>query len=159
MKSVSRKNLDGFTLIELLVVVLIIGVLSSVALPQYQKAVKRARGVEARVALKTWADAVNMYYLEYDKYPLISDRMHLEEVTSILGIKVSPLKYFDLGCGGSDTQPLYCGETSCNINVRPKSTGSEQSILCYVRNGESIDFDKCASTAGYTTAQDYGIKK
>ncbi len=53
----------GFTLIELLVVVLIIGILSSVALPQYQRAVKKARAAEAWTNLKTLSTAVNEWCL------------------------------------------------------------------------------------------------
>ena len=57
----SRK---GFTLIELLVVVLIIGILASVALPQYQKAVEKARVSEALANLKTLRNAVDVFFLE-----------------------------------------------------------------------------------------------
>ncbi len=60
-KSSYRK---GFTLIELLVVVLIIGILASIALPQYQKAVEKSRSAEALVMLKNAHQAYGLLKLE-----------------------------------------------------------------------------------------------
>lgn len=88
-----KKNNAGFTLIELLVVVLIIGILSSIALPQYTKAVKKARGAEALTAVKALADAQSIYYMANGSYSIDNNQDNLD-------IQMPELKYFSIGTGG-----------------------------------------------------------
>ncbi len=54
----------AFTLIELLVVVLIIGILSAIALPQYTVAVEKSRVAEALINAQKLREAQELYHLQ-----------------------------------------------------------------------------------------------
>ena len=66
-------NKKAFTLIELLVVVLIIGILASVALPQYQKAVMKARTAEIKVFINGVQKGIQLYVLENGEWDIASN--------------------------------------------------------------------------------------
>ena len=68
----------GFTLIELLIVVLIIGVLSAIALPQYQTAIERSRATEALTMMSTIGDSAQRYHSQRDVWPSSFSKLDID---------------------------------------------------------------------------------
>ncbi|MDT8287581.1 MAG: prepilin-type N-terminal cleavage/methylation domain-containing protein [Elusimicrobiales bacterium] len=70
-----QKIRKGFTLIELLVVVLIIGILASMAIPQYFKVVERSRVSEAMSTFAAIKAAQERYYARKSVYSTNWDQL------------------------------------------------------------------------------------
>jgi type IV pilus assembly protein PilA len=68
---------EGFTLIELMIVVAIIGILASIAIPQYVKYVKRARTTEALNHVQAAYNAI----ADWNSNPDLGDGRFLTAVT------------------------------------------------------------------------------
>ncbi len=98
------KSSVGFTLIELLVVVLIIGILASVAVPQYQKAVQRARNTQLKNMMRAIFQAENAYYMANgqfsDNFDELDIDLPLTPVATTPGTSIGPCS---MRVGGTDS--------------------------------------------------------
>ncbi len=108
-------NLMGFTLIELLVVVLIIGILAAVALPQYQKAVYKARATEALAMLHSIEQAQEAFYLANGEYTNDLTELDIEVPTTQIG--AWGLGNFDNKYSYSCLEKRTCGADIDNKNM------------------------------------------
>ncbi|MFA5388246.1 MAG: prepilin-type N-terminal cleavage/methylation domain-containing protein [Candidatus Omnitrophota bacterium] len=62
-------NKKGFTLLELLIVVIILGVLASIALPQYTATIEKARSGEAVINIGAIRVALDRYWYQNGALP------------------------------------------------------------------------------------------
>ena len=109
----------AFTLIELLVVVLIIGILSAIALPQYTKAVEKARATEMMVNVKHIQDAWELQHLAS---PGSATGVETKDIVELTGGTWSAdgqrycTKYFVYSLGGSLTSDKMIARCTPNAN-------------------------------------------
>ena len=151
-------NKKGFTLIELLVVVLIIGILSSVALPQYTTAVEKSRQAEAWATLKSINDALAVKNMEMGttKQPYPFDEMSVSFTNSSgseatgYGFSTKNFSYvIDGGTGVASARKIN-QPYILSIVKGKRQCMSDGSVSCK-KFGFSISGNSCVSGSGYTS--------
>jgi len=94
---------SGFTLLELMIVVIIIGILSTIALPQFSGMVEKAKSSEAISILGSLRTSGQIYYLEVSQFPgsgwITSEAL----MASDLGIDVSSSSDWNFSIVTADT--------------------------------------------------------
>ena len=75
----------GFTLIELMVVIAIILILALIAIPAYRNMQDRARKSRVQSDLRTLANALQMFYTDWNQYPVMATAGRLEDKSGNAG--------------------------------------------------------------------------
>ncbi|WP_428055691.1 type IV pilin protein [Candidatus Avelusimicrobium alvi] len=113
---------QGFTLIELLVVVLIIGILSAVALPQYERSVERARTAEAVVTTKSIVDAAAIFATTFRACPTALSDLDIQVNASSKDWNFGLTSEGARNCGATVTPVKGTSFTAARVLVKNSGT-------------------------------------
>ena len=122
------KYRTGFTLIELLTVIIIIGVLSAVAVPQYQKAIEKGKFTKAEVMAKSLYDSCERLVAEWgvESYSSLPSNVRKISRLDIGSTSLLPTG-FSLN---TDTNTIIGAGFSYKLTGDPRAGTAGQ---CYVR--------------------------
>ncbi len=146
LKVRNQKNLinKGFTLVELIVVVVIIGILSSIAVPAFNNAGDKAKQKEASTLLASYVKAAQAYYAENSSNP--SRASHLGQFVSVTACARNDADY----CKANTPRDL----TNSNLTSWYSPSGLYQ---IYWQNTGTRSFFRALPTGNYSNSG-YGVR-
>ncbi len=146
---------DGFTLVELMVVVAIIGLLSAVAIPNFQKYQARAKTAEAKLQLSAIYTAEASFFADYNLYHTCLNYMGYnpaEEMSS---------RYYATGfaVAGSMDSTAYTSAVNSGISTTecPNALAAGAANTAHFAAGKAIGANLVSTTA-HNTASGFGVQ-
>ena len=125
---------NGFTLIELMVVVAVIGVLASIALPNYQVYIQRSEMTEAMSMASTVREKVARYYADELAFPADNAAAGVPEPDLMIGNRITGLALengaIHVTMGNKASAPLQGKVLSFRPAVVTGSPASPMTWLC-----------------------------
>lgn len=150
----------GFTLIELMVTVIIIGILSAVALPQYTRAVNKARVAEAMTNLSSIQKGIDMYCTQFRCS--VDEHIFLKSGGKRLDIDLKGA----LACDSDSCDSKYfqytagCDSTGCSAVATPINTFSDYLptlTISRAKSGLTVTWTRTCANGTKDTAMCKGL--
>ena len=149
----------GFTLIELLVVVLIIGILSAVALPQYETAVLKSRYAALVGVMSTLKNAEEVYYLANGSYIDDTSVLDIGELSGCTsggkgGYITCKQFSIDVNAGYAGNNPAGYMKDGRNAYAYYQAYSAKPNVReCWAADGDEPANQVCRSLGGTATGQ------
>ena len=142
-----KNKTGGFTLIEVLVVVLIIGILTSVALPQYRKAVVKTKVMKLLPLIRTIDSAEQVYYSTYGQYTAKLTDLDIDlPAGGSVNSDGTKIDYSDFVCLTDQNKSVYCNSKDSSA-PRIEKYFAVAYFGCWY-DGNEAKKQICASIAG-----------
>lgn len=124
----------GFTLIELMIVIAMIGILASVALPQYSKYIQRSELVDPLFMAAAIREDVTAFYLEQGRFPVNNEQAGIPQQELLIGNRVTSIEVengaIHISLGNKASAPLQDTILTFRPAVVTGSPTSPISWLC-----------------------------